>query len=243
MKSDKVKKKKRPVDEEFVIGRMPTSDSSSPKKKKKRPVTEDEAPIKKKKKRSPDVASAKVERRKKRLNEALADLDLEALTKNARPGEREYIDEFVWMFNRIGRLIRATEKRALKSGQSKDIYALSTLISQQREIIADIRTLADLSGQILMVKDMVLQPFVGAVGQNLLDGYYQMRTLVTNTSKPDQTQFALKQLDKIVQEQGKFLQIQYHNGIGQIERVFSGEEIVPEGEAPKKKKGKKKKKG
>jgi len=245
MKSDKVKKKRRPAEEEeFVIGRLPPSDSSS-KKKKKRPVTDDSPPKKKKKKpkedgRNPSLALAKVERRKKRLKESLQGLDLEVVTQNAKPGEREYVDEFVWMFKRIGRLIRATEKRALKSGHSKDIYALSTLISQQREIIADIRTLADLSGQIQMVVEIVLRPMISAIGQNSLDCFYQQRALLANTVDAKKATFALDELGKITTEHGKFLQMQYAVAVAAVERVFSGEEIVPEGEKPKKKRKKKK---
>ena len=234
----KTKKKAKVVDEEVAIG--PSSVSDKPRKKKKAPASDEAPRKKKKKKRDPEVAGSKLERRKAKLNEALQGLDMETIARNAKPGEREYLDEYVWMFNRIGRLIRATEKRALKSGHSRDIYALSTLISQQREIIADIRTLADMSGQMTMMKDMVLQPMTSALGQNLLDSYYQLRRLMIEVTKPDQTQFALQKLEEIVKDQSKFLQMQYGESSAQVDRVMSGEEIVPDGK-PKKKKGKGKK--
>jgi hypothetical protein len=231
MKSDKSKKRKDRIDEEIVISHV------APVKKKKRPV-EDDAP--KKKKRDPELAKKKLKNRKAKLNEALEQLDLKKLTKYTRPGEREYLDEYVWMFNRIGRLIRNTEKRALKSGLPRDVYALSTLISQQREIIADIRTLADLSGQMVLIKDVVLQPMVSDLGQNIVDSYYQLRRLVIETSDSKQTQFALGKLEEIVKEQSKYLQVKYGEGVAAIERVMTGQETVPDPSKPKKKAKKKK---
>lgn len=198
---------------------------------------------KKKKKRTPEVASSKLERRRERLNQALEEIDLEAISRNVKPGEREYLDEFVWMFNRIGRLIRATEKRALKSGQSRDIYALSTLVSQQREIIADIRTLSDMGGQTEMLRTAVLQPMTSALAQNILDSYYQLRRLITETSNPKETQFALSKLDEIAKEQSKFLQLKYAESSTKLDRIMAGEEISSMEEAPAGKKKRKKKKG
>ncbi len=236
---DKTKKRKqkkdRVVDEEVVIGR-----SALTKKKKKRAETDDGTEPSKKKKRTPDMAKAKLERRQGKLNAALEEIDIEAVKRNVNPGERDYLEEYVWMFNRVGRLIRAVEKQALKSGQSRDIYALSTLISQQREIIADIRTLADMSGQIAMIRDGIIQPAISGIGQNLLDTYYQLRRLITETSLPKETQFALRKLEEITKEQSKFLQLKYHEAADRLDRVMAGEDLTVSESAPKKKKKKSK---
>lgn len=246
------KKKKRPVEDEAPV-----------KKKKKRPV-EDGAPAKKKKKRSvpleleladfgpkkrksrkdrdkrtPEMARKKFDIKKKKLDDALDDIDIEKLARNIKPGERDYLEEYVWMFNRVGRLIRAAEERAFTSGQAKDIYALNVLINQQREIIADIRTLTDMSGQMIMIRDMVLQPLSSALAQNLLDSYYQLRRLTSETSLPKETQFALGKLEEVTREMSKFIQIKYNESVDVLERVMSGQEIAPSDEPQKKKKRKK----
>lgn len=208
-------------------------------KKKKRDPAEEVVEVTKKKKRSPERAKAKLEKRKAKLNAALEDIGIDKIRRSVRPGEREYLEEYVWMFNRIGRLIRATENRALKSGQSRDIYALSTLISQQREIIADIRTLADTSGQSDALKTAVLRPLVSDVAQNLLDSYYQLRRLIVETVKPKETQFALAKLEEIVKDMSKFLQVKYHEASEKSVRVLTGEEIAQSDDKPKKRKKKK----
>lgn len=261
MAKDKVKRKKSTGDEEFVIGRSDLSstkkkkkavkdDGLSAKKKKKRSVPldvelSDIAPKKRKRKgerkeRTPEMAKKKLKRQQEKLDNALEEIDIEKLARNVKPGERDYLEEYVWMFNRVGRLIRSAEERAIKSGQAKDIYALNVLINQQREIIADIRTLTDMSGQMILMRDMVLQPMTSALAQNLLDSYYQLRRLISETALPKQTQFALEKLDEITKEQSKFIQIQYSDSTDRLERIMSGEELSPMEAAPKKKRKKKK---
>ncbi len=176
----------------------------------------------KKKKRDPEVAARKTKRRKEKLKNDLVGFNPDKALAHAPPGEREYIQEYVWMFHRISRLIRKTEKRALKSGQSRDIYALNVLLSQQREIIADIRTLSDLSQQVDQIKAQLLQPLVRDLGSNYVDTYYQLRTLVTNIAKPKDSDFALKQLDVLMEEMGKYLQIRYRECVETLGNILLG---------------------
>lgn len=226
MKDDNVKKKKRRLDGE----RAPVQQEDEvPRKKKKK---------KERKTRTPEMAQAKLEKRRTELDSALESIDIEKLSQNLQPGEREYLEEYVWMFNRIGRLIRKTEESAMRSGQSRDIYALSTLISQQREIIADIRTLSDMSGQINLIRDRILQPMSSGLAQNILDSYYQLRSLITATSSKDQTQFALGKLDDIIREQSRFLQVKYSEATERLNGVMTGD--VSADSVPGKKKKRKK---
>lgn len=248
-KSTKAKKKKKAsVEEPIVFGQ---ADKLPKKKKKVRP--EEDVPVKKKK-RTPEEkaerraikaakAMAKVERKTSKLEEALGGLDLEKISSTLAPGERDILEEYVWLFNRTGRLIRRMETKALQSGDSRDIYALSTLISQQREIIADIRTLTDLSAQTSMIKNAVLQPMSSSLAQNLLDTYYQLRRLLSEVTNPKDTQFALTKLDDIVKEQSRFLQIQYNASTEKVERIMAGEDVSVSDDAPPGKKRKRRKKG
>lgn len=217
----KTKKTRKSADEEIVITHAPAGKTKT-----------------KKKKRTVEGATSKLARRTDKLNSALRDIDIEEIARNVHPGEREVLEEYVWLFNKVGRLIRMTEKRALKSGQSRDIYALSTLISQQREIIADIRTLSDMSGQIEMFKQQVLQPMTSRIAQSILDSYYQLRRLLMEVVNPKETQFALGKMEAIVKELSKFLQVQYHESSVRVDQLLSGE--VENGpSAPKKKKKRK----
>lgn len=44
----------------------------------------------------------------------------------------------------------------MEKPNSRDVYALFTLYSQQREVIADIRTMSDLSEQANMLNELML---------------------------------------------------------------------------------------
>lgn len=180
----------------------------------------------KKKKRSSksDDSSRKerLEKKKKRTAEKLGALNselpgiekhLKVLEERAAPGEKDYLREYTWMFRRTSKLIRTLEKRARHKPQSRDIYALSTLISQQREIIADIRILADFSGQFDGIRTQVLRPLIESVGQNALDVYYQHRKLIMETCKPSETKFALEKLNELLKEQSRYFQTQYQNAV------------------------------
>lgn len=221
MKAKKNKARRADSEEIIITHAAPAGDTKTKKKKKKRTV---------------EGATGRLERRTEKLNAALRTIDIEEIARNVHPGEREVLEEYVWMFNKIGRLIRRTEKRALKSGQSRDIYALSTLISQQREIIADIRTLSDMSGQIELFKNQVLQPMSSSLAQNMLDSYYQLRRLIMEVVKPKETQFALGKLEAIVKEMSKFLQLQYQESSVRVDHLLSGDIDTAGPSAPKKKK-------
>lgn len=248
-KSDK--KKKRLGDEELTLGRSEKSGEVVKKKKKKKRVDrDDDAPRKEKKRkkngeidgrsdRSEERAKSKLERRKNRLNEELEALDLEELARNVKPGERDYLTEFVWMFNSVGRLIRKTEARITESGNSRDVYALSTLISQQREIIADIRTLADDSDIANNIRLMILQPQHNALAQALLNVFYQLQALIGQTVPKDKAEFAQSKLEEVVRDFTLEMKSQYDKASENVDRVASGETNLSQADEPKKKKRKK----
>lgn len=181
----------------------------APKKKKSLSSASSVAVVeepKKKKKGSLDGAKKK----KEKLQAAIStDLALIENMPMASSQEKEQLDEYLHMFRKLAKLIRKAEKQCMKSGQSRDYYALCTLMSQQREVIADIRSVSDMSGQVAQLDTNMLQPMARSIGQNMLDGFYQIRKLIIETSRPEETQFALAKLNEITNEQGKYLQSQY----------------------------------
>lgn len=123
--------------------------------------------------------------------------------------EREHIQEYVRMFKKLRALAKKLEIDCLEGNGGRGVYALCTVYSQQREVIADIRTLTDLSGQVQMLDEQVLQPMTRAVGQQVLNVYYQLRRLLTETTEKKQTQFALDKLELLVKDLSGVLQDQY----------------------------------
>lgn len=214
-----LEKKSKPV----KIG-YAAPDEPQPKKKKKslaapEPVAEEKAK-KKKKKKSLEGAKKKQAKLQAAITEELA------LIENLPPAhstqEQQQLEEYLHMFRKLAKLIRKAEKQCMKSGQSRDYYALCTLMSQQREVIADIRSVSDMSGQVSQLENNVMQPMVRSIGQNMLDCFYQLKALIVNVSKPEETQFALGRLNDITKEQGKFLQSQYSNAVERVSQIMLG---------------------
>jgi hypothetical protein len=79
-----------------------------------------------------------------------------------------------------------------------------------------------MSGQVAQLEKNVVQPLVNSVGQNMLDSFYQIKALLVNTCKPEETQFALARLNDITTEQGKFLQIQYQSALERVNQIMLG---------------------
>lgn len=175
---------------------------------------------------------------KKSKNKAIpvSDSELDAVlaelsTKVVAHNEQEYIQEYLFLYTRLKALVRKAEAKAMETGYTREYYALCTLISQQREVIADIRAIADLSGQVQLILDKALQPMMSEIGQVIVNSFYQYRKLITETSKENEVRFALKKLDEITNEISKALHSQYELTAHKINDLLVG---VPE--QPKKKK-------
>lgn len=215
------KKVKKPIGEETVE----VDYSKEPKKKalkKKDDSASDDGKKKLSKKKPRTVESAKNKIAVLQQQLPANEQELLEMVPAASSQEKQQIDEYLHMFRRLSKLIRKAEKQCMKSGQSRDYYALCTLMSQQREVIADIRSVTDMSGQVDQLDTNVLQPMSRSIGQNMLDVFYMLRKLIIETSKPEETQFALSKLNEITTEQGKFLQMQYQDAVGKVGKIMLG---------------------
>lgn len=153
------------------------------------------------------------------LEDEAASLDLEG---NGGP-EAVFKREYKKMLRYNARLIRRMNDQLEQQMSSRDIYALSTLMSQQREVIADLRTLVDMSEQVEMVQRQVLTPFVSESVQLVTDTYYQLRKLITEVSTPKQTQFALRQLEELIKQVGIGLQAGNESARDKLNQILLGD--------------------
>lgn len=212
----KKKKKKRLAESDDV--------SDVPRKKKKKKLSTstalavvDDKP--KDKTKSLSKAKSKQARLQAKIDSELAQIEVMPVVNSQ---EQQQLDEYLHMFRKLAKLIRKAEKQCMKSGQSRDYYALCTLMSQQREVIADIRSVSDMSGQVAAMESDVLQPMLRALGQNALDGFYQFRKLLIATCKSEETQFAIQKLTEITQDQAKFMQGQYVIAAEKTNKILLG---------------------
>ncbi len=168
----------------------------------------------------------KAKRKAEALRSELAETteaDLIAAMPAATAQEREHLEEYLHMFGRLRKLIRKAERTCLTVGSnSREYYALCALYSQQREIIADIRSVSDMSGQVATMDTNVIRPLVSAVGQNILDSMFQIRKVLIDCSRKEDTQDALHRLEGITNEQGKFLHAQYGTATEKVSSILLG---------------------
>lgn len=156
------------------------------------------------------------------LERQLAEQSLEAIGP-----EQEYLTEYLRMFRRLRRMTKRAYERSMESGNSRDYYSFCTLVSQQREVIADIRTLTDLSGQVDMITQNVVQPAIQELGQVFVNSYYQMRRLVLEVAVKEQTKFALTKLEDITKDVATALQLQYAKMNEKVGDILMGPQEEP----------------
>ena len=151
----------------------------------------------------------KLQRKKEALSKAAVELESEISELDdvqAGGAEATFKREYDRMLKYNSLLIRRLNEQLKQQMSSRDIYALSTLMSQQREVINDLRSISDMSQQVAMIHDQATTPFVSDLTQLITDVYYQLRKLLLETSKPKETQFALEQLDSLIKQVGLGLQ-------------------------------------
>jgi hypothetical protein len=222
MKTQTKKKKVAEKEIEIDITR------SAPKSRAKKSAPSVKKPTAKAKKAPADLKRAKKRIAKKEKfieeNNEFVNALAKSLPKDDADlsGEQEYLKEYLYLYKSLKALVRKTKKRAMLSNSSRDIYALSTLMSQQREVIADMRTIADLSGQVQMLINLVLQPMVSEIGQVVVNSFYQQRKLIMETSKDSETKFAVKQLSAITGEVTRALQVHYEQAASKINEILVG---------------------
>lgn len=129
------------------------------------------------KKRTVDSGEKRAARNK--VDEGKIEEELQAaLSKSASPTESDYLNEYLAMFRKLRRIRRELEAQLLAEKTPRLVYALSTIYSQQREVIADIRTITDLGEQVAILETSVFNPARSRLTQSMSDAYYALSQLV-----------------------------------------------------------------
>mgnify|MGYP003602434744 CR=1 FL=1 len=160
------KRKKKRVEEEPVVV----------KKKKRRPVEEE--PVKKKKKKSLALIDgpatkgqlAKAARRKEKMEREIVFLPADGGSND------EFDQQYRAMFEKLRTIIELFEEKMLSGDPNgRDVYALSTIYSQMREVIADIRSAKDVTSQIAELESKAYGAFLKLIGQSYIDLFFKLQ--------------------------------------------------------------------
>lgn len=220
-----VKKKKR-VDPRKAKADIVIDDSPPAKKRKKRKVVEEELlPVKKKKKSKalaiidgpPSTkALGKLERRKAKLEQDLLYLP-------AENGNDEFDRQYRAMFDKLQQIIEIFEENMLSgTPNGRDVYALSTLYSQMREVIADMRSAKDVSSQIAELESKAYGAFLNSVGQNFIDVYFKLSKDIRTFVKDKEAQHQLLgSLDGIIKDESDKITANYQLMLERVRTVLT----------------------
>ena len=221
MAREEIKPKKKVVEEPKA---KPKQKVEEPKKKKVETVQKHvkevtkkvEAKVKDKK------LSTKVKEAKPQINDRDEAKLVKALrSKSESSQEKEQYEEYLHMFSKLKTSIRMFERELKFSKSTRNVYALIALYSQQREVIADIRSITDYTENVNRIMTSLIQPLFSNITQSNLDIFYHIRKLMIEVSKDDQTQYALKRLEDLMREQGKYLQDKYENASEKLVQIVS----------------------
>jgi len=229
-KRDKERDAKKKKTKEPAVKERASTKSVSEKKKKPRKTTGEL------------LSEGKLDRAKKRLDKftgkALAVIgkiqggDSESLQGQLMPlgavtSESEFLNEYGRIYGNLQTIMRKMETNMLDPEKeyvsSKDVYALSTLYSQMRETIADMRSIKDMQAQAHSLSVEVIDPVMRATGEGILDFYYKtgqiVRQYVSDARVIEVIDAALK---LNAAEQGQKIQAEFELAKSRIIDVLNG---------------------
>ena len=236
--ASKVKKKKKvkTVEREAVVIEDNTYKVGQEKKKKKRaasvdsPLKSDKKKLKKSKLgktiegevvRIPDsqlpaiVGNKKTAKKRAQMVEAIE----ESVT--LPPPVDEYDREYRRMFENSEGLAQRLEEQMEERIYNRDVYALNTIYSQIREIIADLRATRDISAQIAELESTVIGPYHKVVGQALSAILFHVEGTISKFVKDgDLREEIIKKLKNTIYESAVDLQEEYGKAVDRAGKVL-----------------------
>lgn len=120
--------------------------------------------------------------------------------------ENEQISEYRRMFNKLKKMIRMSEGQYLKSKQSRDMYAVLKAYDQMRELIADLRALADYTQYVDSIQKDVVDPFAQSAAAALIEFYKSAEKIMQQSLSPADFRLAQNKLKSIAAESGNKIQ-------------------------------------
>lgn len=135
--------------------------------------------------------------------------------------ENEQLSQYRHMFTKLKKMIRIAEKKYMDSHQSRDMYAVLKAYDQMREMIADLRALADYTQHVETLKVDVIDPFTQSVAAALIEYHKGVdKYLQQNMSSAD-FRLANQKLKHLASEAGVKIQENRNSAYTGIESMFA----------------------
>lgn len=134
--------------------------------------------------------------------------------------EMEQVAEYRQMFETLSRMARIAEKKYLKDKLSRDMYAALKAYAEMREIIADMRALADFTEHANRINEAVVTPLVQSSAAALVE--YNKAVLSMIQKEIDSSQFPLlkKYVDGFARDAGMKIKTAQDTARGNAAELF-----------------------
>lgn len=133
--------------------------------------------------------------------------------------DNQYRDMFENSVELAGRLELQMVEHNIKSS---DVYALNSLYSQIRELIADMRATRDIGQQIAELEQMAFNPFLKQIGQIILDLFFAMQSNISSAVKSkDVREDLLAKLRDSVADSGLRAQAEHAVMLDKVRKVLA----------------------
>jgi hypothetical protein len=172
-------------------------------------TTEEEKTTKKSNNKKKEVSAPELKLRaknmKKDVEHEMSDVD----SKLETFGDNTWIHTYEIMFKRLRKIMRTVEAKVMASNSSQDIYALMALYNQMREVIADIRSMIDLTQNTQRIIDNVLYPMVRDISNNYVDAIFMIKKTLRSNVESEKYIDLKAEIDNCLKEHAKYIQSSY----------------------------------
>jgi len=216
------KGKKRTDERKAKVEALKVDEEEGKKRKKRRRVDEDEvveAPKKKKKRlRAIDgeASSKQLSRLQRRKEKTMAVIEM-----MPDSGGDEFDAQYRSMFQNLQHIGQLFEEKMMDNPTGRDVYALSTLYSQMREVIADIRSAKDVNQQIMELESKAYGSFMKIIMQTYVDLYFKLqKDIRTHVKSVEEQGQLLDTLQGAIKDQGDKAQLGYQAMLDRVRTVL-----------------------
>lgn len=201
-------------DKKYKAGQEPV------KKKKKKPLEGELLPAKSSSKELAMVSAGPVALKKKAKGKQDVMAAVEEYVHLPQPVD-EFDAETRRIFEQLVRTAGRLEEQMEERIYNKDVYALNTIYSQIREVIADLRATRDISAQISELEAVVLRPYQQIVAQGFTDMYFHMMGAITKFVKDDDIRAELeKKMKNTLGEVAETVTEEYPKALDRMRKVL-----------------------
>ena len=118
-------------------------------------------------------------------------------------------------------LIPFAEANYRQYGNERAAYALNTLITQMRELIADIQSEHNKSELLMRILTEIMHPRFLLLGQHIIDVFYYLRTSIQPNLKSASELLMIDEINGSAKNTGKFIEEMYKDIQRELTRIVS----------------------